>query len=1131
MAASMSRVVAGLSGLTVEFSTRPLATMERIGPYKIVAEIGRGGMGVVYRAIDSHIGRQVAVKVIRLNDLSDPEEQEQLRGRLFREARAAGILKHPGIVTIYYVGEEQGVAFIAMEYVSGPTLEKLLLADVPLSKERIRQILQEAAAALDYAHRKGIVHRDIKPANIMLEENETVKICDFGIAKGFTGLSSMTQAGMVIGTPHYMPPEQIQGSAVDARADQYSLAVIAFQALTGRRPFQADSVQTLFYRIMTEPPEVAYKLNPTLPPAVADVFEKALAKEPGKRYATCAEFVAELLKACDTRPNWSPAPHKGLAGSGSTPARSAQPAPPPASARARPAKAASAPPVRGLDQPGSRTPRFPPASAEPEPALAPKPLQDRCRNCGVAVEPGVEICQFCQLCASSAAAGAPSPTPGQGPDSLIPAFEERLRKAQVEKPPASAGPEPGVEAIDESFDAGLSAAAVGFTAAFADFAEAEPSPPVPVPAEPEKSKAPVAAQAEAAVATGHAPHAQTAGPPDIRPAVPTGGVPTEAPSPGGPRIPGAAAFYRWEVAGKPIRVLFSLDLMDRLEREVLERFKAVTKRGSEIGGVLGGRVLAGSQPTVIIEQFEVVECSYSRGPLYLLSDEDKVRLKQALGRIGNPAGGTSVAGFFRSNTRRELVLDEDDQALAKEFFSDPNQVFLLVRPFAMQPSAAGFFFWENGQLPEQSYLQFPFKRAELVKNFAQFIVAAPEAQAAGEPLLTPKREERPPAPPVTPRREEPAPQEPEERPAATKPAAPPKAQPVVAATTAERMPAAAAETSQPGLVSRLKWVIAALVLLLVAGGGYHFLVRPSGPAAGLGKAADTSMGLKVDTSAGQLLLSWNRALPLISTATRATLTIDDGGHKEDVDLDLATLRKGSIAYSAISNNVSFRLEVADQRTGKNQAESVSHLAGRSYPPVAATNVPQVQPQPVRPAPAAAEPKRATAPVQPAPTPPPLQPPAPQVAPTSVVTAQPARENSLAVRLHAAEPAEIPAAPALESQPNAIAGSAPSLPGATVAPPPPTPSARIGGQAQVARVIKQFPAVYPPAAKTWHISGVVRVIAVVGKDGRVKKATAISGPEVLRTSAVDSVMKWIYSPATVDGEPVEAQTQVDVSFHM
>jgi len=330
--------------------------MERIGPYKIVAEIGRGGMGVVFRAVDANIGRQVAVKIIRFSDPSDPEEREQLRARLFREARAAGILKHSGIVTIYHVGEEQGVAFIAMEYVNGPTLEKLLLTDVPLAKERIRQILREAAAALDYAHGKGIVHRDIKPANIMLEENETVKICDFGIAKGFSGLSSITQAGMVMGTPQYMAPEQIQGYAVDARADQYSLAVIAFQALTGRRPFEADSVQGLFYRIMTEPPEAAHKLNPTLPPAVADAFEKALAKEPGNRFATCGEFVAELLKACDTRPDWSPALRKGLAGSSSSPSRRAQPTvpagapePPPAPAPLG-AEAAAAP----LGQPAQK---------------------------------------------------------------------------------------------------------------------------------------------------------------------------------------------------------------------------------------------------------------------------------------------------------------------------------------------------------------------------------------------------------------------------------------------------------------------------------------------------------------------------------------------------------------------------------------------------------------------------------------------------------------------------------------------------------------------------------------------------------------------------------------------------------
>jgi len=193
----------------------------------------------------------------------------------------------------------------------------------------------------------------------MLEDEETVKICDFGIAKGFTGLASMTQAGMAVGTPHYMPPEQIQGQAVDAHADQYALAVIAFQMLTGQRPFQADSIQTLFYRIMAEPPEKAHKLNPTLPAAVSEVFDKALAKEPGNRYATCRELVTTLVNTCDSRPDWIPLARKGLAGSGATPGRvsrarpqaaapEAPPAPPPAVVPAPPAPI-STPPRRAQE--------------------------------------------------------------------------------------------------------------------------------------------------------------------------------------------------------------------------------------------------------------------------------------------------------------------------------------------------------------------------------------------------------------------------------------------------------------------------------------------------------------------------------------------------------------------------------------------------------------------------------------------------------------------------------------------------------------------------------------------------------------------------------------------------------------
>jgi Gram-negative bacterial TonB protein C-terminal len=821
---------------------------------------------------------------------------------------------------------------------------------------------------------------------------------------------------------------------------------------------------------------------------------------------------------------------------------------------------------------------------------------------------------------------------------------------------------------------------------------------------------------------------------------------------------GAASFYRWEVAGKPIAILFSLDLMDRLEREVLESFKAVTKRGSEIGGVLGGRVVAGSQPTVIVEQFEPVECDYSRGPLYLLSDEDKVRMKQALERVARAGGGVSVAGFFRSNTRRELVLDEEDQAVAKEFFSDPNNVFLLVRPFAMKPSAGAFFFWEGGHLPEESYQQFPFKRAELAKSFSQCIVAAPEAPVVREPLVMPRREERPVAPPVTmkreeprpapvapprredpppppppamrreepkreepapappppvfkreepkasvpppvykreepkpapprreeappvnyrrdappvmrreerppivpvtprreerpsgptlvsrreeqaappapprreerpqpappvtakrderppvvvkreekpvappvvSRREEPAPPKPEEKPVVAKPAEavvvapppkreepvkveqakvePPKAEPVkvepvkvepvkaaqpkvapVVAAPVERIPVAAAETAEPGFVARFKWAIVAVLVVLLLGGGTFFYMRSSGTAAPA-KTADTLLGLKVETNAGQLLLSWNRNATSVATATRATLTINDGDHKEDVDLDLATLHNGSIVYSPISNDVSFRLEVADQKTGKSEAGSVRRLAGRPSAAVAASVPQQMQQQPAKQTQAPNE-QRPTQPAQVASAAPP--PPAPVVSAGPAVTKEPVRENSLASRLRAAEPAEIPAAPALDSQPSQLAQNAPNVGGSVVAPPPPSPAqaqqrqtqataapprasapapapvtqtpSRIGGQAQEARVLKRFPAVYPLIARTSHIVGIVRVHAIIGKNGRVRKATATSGPQILRSAAVDSVMKWVYSPAILDGEPVEAETQVDVNFQM
>jgi hypothetical protein len=237
----------------------------------------------------------------------------------------------------------------------------------------------------------------------MLEDNELVKICDFGIAKGFTGFSSLTQTGTVIGTPHYMPPEQIQGKVVDARADQYALAVIAFQILTGRRPFQADSIQTLFFRIMADPPEQVHEVNPTLPAAASEVMARGLAKEPSQRYPTCVEFVTELLAACDKNPEWSPLSRKGLTSSGATPARTTRP--PSVSA---PAPPQAAPVIAQTPARGSTAPM----AAPPAPAPPPQPVQGRCRNCGGAAPPGHDLCAFCDSFGLAAPA-QPAPAPAQ----------------------------------------------------------------------------------------------------------------------------------------------------------------------------------------------------------------------------------------------------------------------------------------------------------------------------------------------------------------------------------------------------------------------------------------------------------------------------------------------------------------------------------------------------------------------------------------------------------------------------------------------------------------------------------------------------------------------------------------------
>ena len=289
----------GAHGVSESFlEDRPTHRSDRIDRYVIKGELGHGAMGIVYEAVDPLIGRTVAVKVISL-EATDPKDVEFMRDSLFREARSAGGLSHPGIVIIFDVGQENDAAFVAMERVEGPTLQQMLnggrIADPTVALD----ILRQAAAALDYAHQNGVVHRDVKPANIMLHKGATVKIADFGIAK-LASAQSHTRTGMVMGTPSYMSPEQIEMRPVDGRSDQFSLAVVAYEILTGARPFQEDSLPPLLHAIIFGNRPSACAANPALPAGVDAVLERALHRFPEERYATCTEFVA-ALEACYPR--------------------------------------------------------------------------------------------------------------------------------------------------------------------------------------------------------------------------------------------------------------------------------------------------------------------------------------------------------------------------------------------------------------------------------------------------------------------------------------------------------------------------------------------------------------------------------------------------------------------------------------------------------------------------------------------------------------------------------------------------------------------------------------------------------------------------------------------------------------
>lgn len=266
--------------------------MDRIGRYEIVSELGRGAMGIVYRAHDPRIGRDVAIKTIKLADQAGPDETQGLRDRLFREAQSAGRLSHPGIVTIYDIAEENGIAYISMEFVEGRTLEGMMNAGDVGDLNAVAQLIDQMASALDYAHAREIVHRDIKPANILVTNEGEMKITDFGIAR--IASSKMTQTGTVMGTPSYMSPEQVRGESIDGRSDQFSLTVMAYELITGAKPFTGDSLTSVIFKIVSEEPKLPRTINADLPDDLDDTILKGLSKRPEERYPNCRDFAARF---------------------------------------------------------------------------------------------------------------------------------------------------------------------------------------------------------------------------------------------------------------------------------------------------------------------------------------------------------------------------------------------------------------------------------------------------------------------------------------------------------------------------------------------------------------------------------------------------------------------------------------------------------------------------------------------------------------------------------------------------------------------------------------------------------------------------------------------------------------------
>src|SRR6202023_290326 len=270
-----------------------MTTLAKAGRYEIVGELGRGAMGVVYRAVDPVIGRNVAVKTIKLSAEGTGLTRPELLARFQAEARAAGLLTHPNIVVVFDAGEEDGLYYITMELVEGKSVQALIDAGHAFPLPRVLRIMEQTCSALQFAHERNVVHRDIKPANIMLTGDDTVKVTDFGTAK-ILQFGTVSQTAHVMGTPSYMSPEQVKGRAVRGRSDIFSLVVMLYEMITGEKPFPGQNITTVIYKIVNEEPVPPKQVDPTIHAGISAVVMKALAKDPDVRYQSCREMLEDL---------------------------------------------------------------------------------------------------------------------------------------------------------------------------------------------------------------------------------------------------------------------------------------------------------------------------------------------------------------------------------------------------------------------------------------------------------------------------------------------------------------------------------------------------------------------------------------------------------------------------------------------------------------------------------------------------------------------------------------------------------------------------------------------------------------------------------------------------------------------